>query len=191
VFRWITNQDSESRGKLFWGFQAKQKERAGEMVKKYPPSWGPVNFTLRPEVQRVADAYTRWDSWGPRLKEMAKEPEVLDPGASLKMPPEWTHESLFFFASCFLHPTPTGLGHEVLKPGSVFFSKRTHNEESHAESALAGTTATVVRMASRVNVYWGLGLSDEIDQAWQKHIGRPHLHLKAGGRLLRILIAAL
>jgi hypothetical protein len=40
VLRWVTNQDSENRGRLFWGFEAKQKERFAEVVNKYPPSWG-------------------------------------------------------------------------------------------------------------------------------------------------------
>jgi Family of unknown function (DUF5677) len=181
VFRWITNRDSESRGELFWRFEAKQKERFGEIAKKYIPSWGPVNFTLSPEVQRIADDYPRWDSWGPGIKAMANEPEVLDPGASLKMRPEWTHESLFFFASCYLHPTATGLAHEVLRWGTVFSTSRTTDEESHAESALAGTTAMVVRMAYRVSLFWGLGLSDEITQTWQKYIG-PLVDRKAKER---------
>jgi hypothetical protein len=171
VLRWITNQDSESRGKLFWGFEAKQKERFAEVVTKYPPSWGPVNFTLRPEVQRVADDYPRWDSWGPGVKAMANEPELLDPGTWLNQQTVWTYESLFFFASCFLHPTATGLGHEVLESGSVFSSERTSNEEGHAESALTATATIVIRMANRLSVFWELGLSDEIEQAWREHIG--------------------
>jgi hypothetical protein len=171
VLRWITNQDSDSRGKLFWGFEAKQKERFGEIVRKYPPSSGPVSFTLPPEVQRVADEYPKWDSWGPGMKTMANEAELLDPGAWLNMQPVWTHESLFFYTSCYLHPTATGLGHEVLGWGSVFFSQRTTNEESHAESALAATAAMVAHMGNRISVFWGLGLSDEFAQAWQKHIG--------------------
>ena len=171
VLRWVTNQDSESRGKLFWGFEAKQKERFAEVVNMYPPSWGSVNFTLMPEVQRVADAYTRWDSWGPGIRAMANEPELLDPGTWHKQQTVWTYDSLFFFASCYLHPTATGLGHEVLRPGSVFSSERTSNEEGHAESALTATATIVVRMAARLSVFWGLDLSEEIDQAWQKHIG--------------------
>ena len=181
VLRWVTNQDSESRGKLFWGFEAKQKERFAEIVKKYPPSSGPVSFTLTPEVQRVADDYPRWDSWSPGMKAMANEGEVLDPGAWLSMQPVWTHESLFFFASCYLHPTATGLGHEVLEWGSVFSSKRTNNEESHAESALAATAAMVAHTGNRVSVFWGLGLSDEFAKAWQKHIG-PLMDRKAKAR---------
>jgi hypothetical protein len=73
------------------------------------------------------------------------------------------------YASCYLHPTATGLGHEVLGWGSIFSSDRIDNEESHAESALESTAAMVAHMGNRVSVFWGLGLSDEIVQAWGKH----------------------
>jgi hypothetical protein len=170
VLRWITNQDSERRGELFWGFEAKQKERFAEIVKKYPPSSG-VTYTLRPEVQRVAGDYPRWDSWGPGVKAMANEPEMLDSGAWQDKQTVWTYESLFFFASCYLHPTATGLGHEVLERGSIFSFQRRESEDGHAESALTATAAMVARIGNRASVFWGLGLTDEIDQSWQKHLG--------------------
>jgi hypothetical protein len=170
VLRWITNQDSESRGERFWKFEAKQKERLAEVVKKYAPSDG-LTFILRPELQRVADEYRSWDSWGPGMKTMATEPEVLDTNAFLNTHTMWTYDSLFFFSSCFLHPTAIGLGHEVLPHGSIFSTKRTDNEDGYAKSAMGATAAVIVRIGNRASVFWGLGLSDEIEQAWQKHIG--------------------
>ena len=70
VLRWITNQDSETRGRLFWHFGAKQKQRMAEVVNIYR---GPVgaSVTLDPEIQRLASEYRRWDSWGPGSRAMA------------------------------------------------------------------------------------------------------------------------
>jgi hypothetical protein len=170
VLRWITNQDSESRGERFWKFEAKQKVRLAEVVNKYPPS-SRVTFTLRPEVQQVAHDYPNWHSWGPGMKAMATEPEVLDTGAFLNTHTMWTYDSLYFFSSCFLHPTAIGLGHEVLRHGSIFSTNRTDNEDGHAMSAMGATAAVIVRIGNRASVFWGLGLSDEIEQTWRKQIG--------------------
>jgi hypothetical protein len=62
VLRWITNQDSEARARLFWFFEAKQKERVGEVINKYPPSRDQTPLVLPPKTRRIAEEYPRWDS---------------------------------------------------------------------------------------------------------------------------------
>jgi hypothetical protein len=172
VLRWITNQDSEGRSRRFLGFEAKQKERAAEIGNKYPLSGSSTPFVLRPEIKRIAAEYPRWDSWGPGVRAMAEEPDILSPDSWLKVPPVSVHETLFFFASCYLHPTPTGLNHESLQGGSLFSFTRRHDEEPQAEFAVVATAAIIAHMGNRVSVFWGLGLSDEIADVWRKRIGR-------------------
>lgn len=172
ALRWITNQDSETRGKLFWGFGAKQKERMADMVNAYRSTAGSDQVTLDPEIQSMAANYRRWDSWGPGTRAMADEPELLTPDAWLNMKPSWAYEVPFFFSSCYLHPTAIGLRHEAPDRGGLFSFARKEDEESEAESALVATAAIIAHLGNRVSVFWGLGLSDEIKQVWDKKIGR-------------------
>lgn len=172
VLRWITNQDSEARARLFWFFEAKQKERVGEVINKYPPSRDPTPLVLLPETQRIADEYPRWDSWGPGVKTMALEEDLLTPEAWVNFPHAWTHETLFFFASCYLHPTAVGLNHEAQQGESLFTFTAKGSSELESSFALSTAASMIAHAGNRASVFWGLGLSEEIAQVWEKRIGR-------------------
>jgi hypothetical protein len=51
---------------------------------------------------------------------MALEEDLLTPEAWVNFPHAWTHETLFFFASCYLHPTAVGLNHQAQQGESLF-----------------------------------------------------------------------
>jgi hypothetical protein len=168
VPRRLANQDAEARGRMFWRFEGRQQERVVEVVTKYPPSAGLSPPALRSNAKRVAAEYSRWDSWGPGMKAMAREPELLTPETWTAIPPEWAHETLYFAASCVLHPTALGLRHASLGGGDIFtFSESNPESEQQCRFALGATTATIAHIGNRASVFWSLGLSDEIKAMWE------------------------
>ena len=169
VGRWVTNQDAETRGRLFWGFEAKQLERQREIIQKYSSGADIPPLPGGHTTEQIAAEYKRWDTWGPGVRTMAIEDEVLNPEAWLNMQPIWSHEVLFFLASCYLHPTPLGVREWCTPKGGVFnFDKR--DEGNCAEQALVACASLIAHLANRISVFWGLGLSDELAGYWQKYI---------------------
>jgi hypothetical protein len=158
---------------MFWGFEAKQLERLREVALKYEPTLDPARMPVDPLFQKLASEYKRWDTWGPGARAMAEEAEALDTEAWGNFQPIWTHEILFFLASCFLHPTPIGLRERMVEDGSALtFGDR--DEEKWGQQALVTSAALITHLANRMSLFWGLGLSDGFAGYWEKYI-RPFM----------------
>jgi hypothetical protein len=175
VLRWLTNQDAEARGRMFWRFEGRQQERVVEVVAKYPLSEELNPPILSPNAKRMAAEYSRWDSWGPGMKAMAQEPDLLTPEAWTAIPPEWAHETLYFAASCILRPTALGLRHASLGGGEIVtFSGPSVDNEQQCSFALGATATTIAHIGNRASLFWSLGLSDEIKAMWENMV-KPFL----------------
>jgi hypothetical protein len=167
VIRWITNRDSDARGRRFIDFLAKQLERMDEVSEEYGPSDQPRGG-LSARVQEVADEFSSWKSLGTTARAMAEEPEELDPGSSMHFAAGWTYDVLYFWTCCYIHPTPIGVRHRALPKGALF-SFDAANEDDEAEQALAAVGTFLSQIANRASVFWGLNLTTNIEGFWSEY----------------------
>jgi hypothetical protein len=167
VIRWITNKETEVRGKLFYDFWAKQLERMSDLSEQYGPE-GQDSIPLTARVEERAAQFKKWSSLGPTSKQMEEEEEVLDPGSTMQFARGWTYDVLFFLTSCYIHPTAIGVRHRDLPMRSVLSFDR-ENEDSEAEQALVAVGAFVAQIANRISVFWGLNLTVQIEGYWKEY----------------------
>jgi Family of unknown function (DUF5677) len=72
VVRWITNKETEVRGKLFYDFWAKQLERMSDLSEQYGPE-DQESVPLTATVEERAAQFKKWSSLGPTAKQMEEE----------------------------------------------------------------------------------------------------------------------
>jgi hypothetical protein len=101
---------------------------------------------------------------------MGEEKEFLDPEWATRMSPLFVWEVPFFIGSYHLHPTALGTRHQRLSRGETFSFREVESEESFGHQALVSAASTIHYVALRLDLFWGLGLSDQIDAYWEKYI---------------------
>jgi Family of unknown function (DUF5677) len=168
TIRWLTNRDSEARAKRFLRFDIKQGQRIIEILDKYNSNL--ARKRLHPKYFSRAAEYKSWDRWSDGVKRMAEEDEVLDPDAMSSMSPLFVWEVPFFIGSYHIHPTALGTRHQRLRWGETFSFHENESEGSFGYEALVATTSAIHYVALRLDLFWGLGLSEEMDAYWGKYV---------------------
>jgi hypothetical protein len=115
VVRWLTNVDYEQRADRFLHYGHKQGERILEILEKYEFEHDHGRFKGR--FHKAAE-YETWRQWGPAIRTMAAEEEVLD--ADPTYDPMWSYDGPFFVASYHLHRRSWAL--DIRRYGMEVFS---------------------------------------------------------------------
>jgi hypothetical protein len=167
--RWLTNRNSEERARKFLRFDVKQGQRIIEILKKY--NIAPPRHRLHSKYfSNVAAEYPQWDRWSDGVRKMGEEKEFLDPEWVTRMSPVFVWEVPFFIGSYHLHPTALGTRHQRLPRGETFSFREVESEEPFGHQALVSAASTIHYVALRLDLFWGLGLSDQIDAFWERYV---------------------
>jgi hypothetical protein len=170
TIRWLTNKDADIRARRFLGFDSRQRARIIELLGMYYPTVDLDRFAGNKHHDQQAQEYSRWDTWGPGIRKMADEEEMLDPQSVGITSPKWTHDVIFFTSSYYLHPTSLGLRHHFLQPGDTFHFRRQYDEDGFASHGLVSTLQCLSHSASRVGLFWGMDVEDVLSSLWERYV---------------------
>ena len=153
----------------FLNFNSRLRERIMLLIGLYYPTVSLDHHKGNKQHARRAIRYKKWDTWGPRTKAMAEEPDLLDQGLIGPLSTKWAYDIAFFVSSYYFHPTSFGLHHHVLDPGDKLSFRRS-DQEAPGRQALMHTVQCLMQSASRIGHFWGMNADDELSRLWTQYI---------------------
>jgi hypothetical protein len=143
TLRYIANQDTEDRARLYYKFLAKDIDGWNDIVNCYFPQF---MRPMDPRVIRDASQYPNPHRWsGKSAKEMALEPDMfeMDPATGKPAIHDFPYRVIYRWTSHYVHPTIVALKNHVVEPGHDNFVVRAMLVEDLAHLAAFNVAAYV------------------------------------------------
>jgi Family of unknown function (DUF5677) len=143
TLRYIANQDTEERARLYYKFVAKDIHGWSDVIKDY---WPKLTRPMDPRIIKEASQYRNPHSWsGKTAKEMALEPDTFeaDPTTGKPLVHDFQYRVVYRWTSHFVHPTIVALKNHVVQPGRDNFVVRANREEDQTHIAVFNITSFV------------------------------------------------
>lgn len=143
TLRYIANQDTEERARLYYKFIAKDIHGWSDIAKEYWPQ------LLRAPDRRIIEEASRYPNphrWsGKSARDMALEPDMYeaDPKTGKPMVHTFPYRVIYRWTSHFVHPTIVALKNHVVQPGNDNFVVRGMDVEDQAHIAVFNVAAYV------------------------------------------------
>jgi len=176
TLRYIANQDTEERARLYYKFVAKDIHGWSDIVKDY---WPQLALPMDPRIIKAASQYPHPHRWsGKSAKDMALEPDTFEMNPATGKPAihDFPYRVIYRWTSHFVHPTIVALKNHVVQPGRDNFVVRGMHEEDMAQVAVLNIAAYVFK--TMISFYRCMGdpQPDRVGTwgtALLKHLGAP------------------
>ncbi len=178
TLRYIANQDTEARARLYYEFVSKDVEGWDSLVRDY---WPNMQQALDARTIKTAARYPHPHRWsGKTVKEMALEPDTfeVDPATGKPAVHDFAYRVIYRWTSHYVHPTIVALVNHVVQAGHDNFVVNSGRENDRSHLAVFNV-ASYVSMAM-VSFYRCMG--DPQPQrvgtwsgALMKHLARRHV----------------
>src|SRR5215472_7033626 len=132
TLRYIANQDTEERSKLYYNFVAKDVAEWQPVVKDF---WPQLVQRLDPRLLPAAPAYRSPHRWsGKSAKDMALEPDTHELDAATGKPAvhDFDYRVIYRWTSHYVHPTIVALRNHLVTPGHDPFVIRSGHDQDIA-----------------------------------------------------------
>jgi hypothetical protein len=177
TLRYIANQDTEERARLYYKFIAKDIHGWSDLAKDY---WPKLLRLPDPRIIAEASRYPSPHRWsGKTVKEMALEPDTFEADPTTGKPAvfDFPYRVIYRWTSHFVHPTIVALKNHVVQPGRDNFVVRGLDVEDLAHIAVFNV-ATYVSQAM-ISFYRCMGdpQPDRVSKwagALMTHLARRH-----------------
>jgi hypothetical protein len=143
TLRYITNQDTEERARLYFKFAAKDIHGWSDVIKDY---WPQLSRPMDPRIITEAAQYPSPHRWsGKSAKDMALEPDTFESNPTTGNPAvhDFPYRVIYRWTSHFVHPTIVALKNHVAQPGADNFMVRGMDVEDLAHIAIFNVAAYV------------------------------------------------
>jgi hypothetical protein len=177
TLRYIANQDTEERARLYYRFIAKNISGWNDLIKEY---WPQLARPMDPRTIQAASQYPHPHRWsGKPVKDMALEPDMfeVDPATGKPAIHHYPYRVVYRWTSHFVHPTIVALKNHVVEPGRDNFVVRGMHEEDL--SSLAASNIAHYVSLTIISFYRCMGdpPPDRLGTwacALMKHLARRH-----------------
>jgi len=145
TLRYIANQNTEERARLYYNFVAKDMHGWSHIIKDY---WPQLTRSMDPRIINVASQYPNPHRWsGKNAKDMALEPDTFETDATTGKPAvhDFQYRVVYRWTSHFVHPTIVALKNHVVQPGRDNFVVRGTRQEDQTHVSVFNV-ATFVGM---------------------------------------------
>jgi len=130
TLRYITNQDTDNRARMFWRFLAKDIEGWGIAIKQFWPHNVQHARSIPAHVLSAAATYKSPHRWSGRpIVDMALEPDTveIDPATGRPLVYDFAYRVIYRWTSHYVHPTIAALENHIVQAGRDVFAVRTGN----------------------------------------------------------------